>query len=83
MEAYRTYVTITDPQQVVLRNVPFQPGQIVEVLLLIRNMDNSTTTQELKTLFKETQSLPQVQKLSEADITAEIEAYRSTNEGHH
>jgi hypothetical protein len=77
MEAYRTYITITDPQQVVLKNVPFQPGQLVEVLLLTRNVDEATTIQDMKSLFKETQSLPQIQTLNDVDITAEVEAYRS------
>jgi antitoxin ParD1/3/4 len=74
MEAYRTYITITDPQQVVLRDVPFQAGQRVEVLILTYNVD---MVQEMKALFKETQSLPQVKTLSDEDIAAEVVAYRS------
>ena len=76
MEAYRTYLTITDPQQVVLKNVPFRPGQRVEVLLLTHNADE-TTAQEMRALFRETQSLPQVKTLSDVEIAAEVAAYRS------
>jgi hypothetical protein len=76
MEAYRTYLTITDPRRVVLKNVPFQAGQRVEVLLLTHDAGDATTVQEMKTLFRETQSLPQVKALSEAEIAAEVAAYR-------
>jgi hypothetical protein len=76
MEAYRTYLTIKDPRQVVLKNVPFRPGQRVEVLLITRDAD-ATTAQKLKALFKETQSLPQAKTLSDAEIAAEVVAYRS------
>ena len=34
-------------------------------------------TEKWRALLKETQSLPQAQNMSEAEITAEIEAYRS------
>jgi hypothetical protein len=76
MEAYRTYLTITDPGQVILKNVPFLPGQRVEVLLITSKNDVPTISQEIKALFKETQFLPQVKALSDADIEAEVAAYR-------
>lgn len=78
MKAYRTYLTIKDPKQVVLSNVPFRPGQQVEIVLLAKDEDNSDRIQELRELFKTTQSLQQLQALSEEDILREIEAYRST-----
>ena len=34
-------------------------------------------TEKWRSLLKETQSLPQIQNMTEAEITAEIEAYRS------
>ena len=77
MEAYRTYLTITDPRQVVLKNLPFRPGQRVEVLLITSNTDAATITREMKALFQETQSLPHVQALSDEDIEAEVAVYRS------
>ena len=75
MEAYRTYLTINDPWQVVLRNVPFRPGQCVEVLLLT-HVDDVTAEQEMRALFEETQSLPQVKTLSDEEIAAEVMAHR-------
>ena len=77
MEAYRTYLTITDPKQLILRDLPFRPGQRVEVLLITSNVDEATMAREIKDLFQETQSLPQVKALSDADIEAEVTAYRS------
>ncbi|MCL6613552.1 MAG: hypothetical protein K6U03_02845 [Firmicutes bacterium] len=77
MEAYRTYIIITDPKQVVLRDLPFRPGQRVEVLLITSNMDETVFVREIKALFQETQSLPQVKTLTDADIEAEVTAYRN------
>ncbi len=77
MIAYRTYLTITDPKQVTIADVPFQAGQVAEVLLLAQDVDRTLALPRLKTLFEVTQSLPQVQQLTEDDIASEIEAYRS------
>ena len=76
MKAYKTYVTIQDPQQVVLSNVPFRVGQKVEVLVLLTEDDTAARVQELKELLKTTQTLPQAQSLTDEDIAREIEAYR-------
>jgi hypothetical protein len=79
MKAYKTYLTIQDPKHVALSNVPFHPGQRVEVILLAAEDDQSTHStyiRELKRLFKATQELPQAQSMTEEDIAAEIKAYR-------
>ena len=34
MHAYRTHIVITDPDHTVLRGLPFQVGQRVEIVLL-------------------------------------------------
>ena len=77
MKAYRTYLTVTNPKQVVISDVPFQAGQVVEVLLLAREDAQNTASQRLNTLFKTTQGLTQVQALTDDDIAAEVEAYRN------
>ena len=76
MEAYRTKIRIKDPKQVILSNLPFRSGQVVEIVVSVPDEDRKAAVQEFKALFKETQSLPQVQVLSEEEILAEIEAYR-------
>lgn len=76
MEAYRTKIKIKDPKQVILSNLPFRSGQIVEIVVSVPDEDRKAALEEFKALFKETQSLPQVQALTEEEILAEIEAYR-------
>ncbi len=80
MKAYRTYLTITDAKQIVISNMPFRVGEKVEIVVLAAE-DNSRAerVRQLQELFKETQSLPQAQTLSEDDISREVEAYRSGN----
>ncbi len=77
MKAYRTFLTIKDPRQVVLSNVPFRSGQQVEIVILAADENNADRVSELKNLLKATQSLSQVQALSDDDIRREVEAYRS------
>ena len=77
MKAYRTYLTVTDTKQVVLSDVPFHPGQVVEVLMLAQDDDRTLAVRRLETLLKTTQALPQVQALTDDEIAAEIEAYRN------
>ena len=76
MEAYRTKIKIKDPKQVVLSNLPFRSGQVVEIVVLAENGDREAAVQEFKALFRETQSLPQAQTLTDEEILAEIEAYQ-------
>lgn len=76
MQAYRTKIKIKDPGELVLSNLPFRSGQVVEVLVLAEE-ERENAIKELKALFKETQSLPQAKTLTDEDIRAEIEAYRS------
>ena len=57
-------------------NFPFYPGQYVEVFVLAQK-DRATQAQTLKSLFRETQALPQIQAINEAEIVAEVAAYRS------
>ncbi len=76
MNTYRRRLVVQDPKQIVLSDVPFQTGQEVEITL--RSVEQPTVERknELRALFKKTQSLPQIQTLTEEDILAEIEAYR-------
>ncbi len=77
MKAYRTFVTIDDPKQIILSDVPFLKGEQVEVLFLSRNEPNSNDLQSLSALFKTTQALPQARAISDEEITAELEIFRS------
>lgn len=76
MQAYRTHLVIKNPDNVTLSNLPFRPGQYVEVLFIAYDESHTSSVKELEGLLKETQSLPQVTRLSEDDIAAEVAAYR-------
>ena len=77
MIAYREYITVQESRQIVLSNVPFQPGQRVEVVLIAEEERPAARVQELRALFQATQALPQAQAITEEEIGAEIAAYRA------
>ncbi|PSB29972.1 hypothetical protein [Chlorogloea sp. CCALA 695] len=74
MNAYKKYITIEDPNHVVLSDLPFKPGQRVEVIILAADSKRAIS-EELRDLFDRTQALPGVQDIREDEIAAEIEAY--------
>ena len=76
MNAYKAYITIEDPKQVILSDLPFQPGQRVAVIILAEENPRAEMSQKLRELFDRTQALPGVEDITEEEITAEIEAYR-------
>ncbi len=75
MNAYKKYITIEDPNRVVLSDLPFKPGQRGEVIILAEDSDRAIS-EKLRNLFDKTQALPEVQDITEDEIAAEIEAYR-------
>jgi hypothetical protein len=77
MQAYRTHIVIKNPHRVTLSNLPFRPGQHVEVLFLAHEESRVISRQELEILFKDTQSLPNIQPLTEDEIAAEVAVYRA------
>ena len=77
MNTYRRRLVVQDPKQIVLSDVPFQTGQEVEITLRSVAQPKVERKNELRALLKKTQSLPQIQTLTEEDILAEIEAYRN------
>jgi len=76
MTSYKTIITIEDPDQVVLSNLPFEKGQRVRVVLLTEDDKRAAIGQTFRTLFKETQTLPGVNEITEDVIAAEIAAHR-------
>lgn len=75
MNAYKKYIIIEDPNHVILSDLPFKPGQRVEVIILAED-NKRTISEELRDLFDKTQAIPGVQDITEDEIAAEIEAYR-------
>ncbi len=76
MNAYKTYVTVTESQELILSNLPFKPGQKVEVIVLAEDAQKQDVSRRLKKLFDETQAIPGIKDITEEEIAAEIEAYR-------
>ncbi|MBH8563327.1 hypothetical protein I8748_14220 [Nostoc sp. CENA67] len=76
MNAYKKYITITDPKQVILSDLPFQVGQRVEIIILAEDNPRAEISQKLRDLFDKTQSIQGIRDITESEIAAEIEAYR-------
>jgi hypothetical protein len=77
MLAYRQYARVQPSKQIILSDLPFQPGQRVEIVVIAEDEPPANQVQELRELFQVTQALPQAQAISEDDIAAEIAAYRA------
>jgi hypothetical protein len=77
MKAYRTTITIDDPKEIVLRDLPFDAGQSVEIVVVPHGGVDGESAARLRRLFQETQALPQAQTLTEDDIAAEVAAHRA------
>jgi hypothetical protein len=77
MATYKRKIIINNPNCVILSNLPFQPGQQVEITLTTTDTQSLSSVEKLRTLLRETQSLPQAQTITEEEIAAEIAAYRS------
>jgi hypothetical protein len=77
MLAYRQFALVQPSKQIILSDLPFQPGQRVEVVVIAEDEPPARRVQELRELFQATQALPQAQAISEEEIAAEIAAYRA------
>jgi hypothetical protein len=67
---YKTQVTIQEPNQLVLTDLPFRPGQRVEVVV-IDEAERAERLSALKALLAKTQALPQARAISEEEIAAD------------
>jgi hypothetical protein len=76
MKEFRTSLTIKDPKQLILSDLPFSEGQEVEVVVVAKD-ERDARVRQLKDLLKATQSLPQAKAVSEEDIAREVKAYRN------
>jgi hypothetical protein len=76
MNSYQAFITIDNSQQVVLSNLPFEAGTKVEIKIQVVDEKRLASANQLKALFKEIQSLPSSQTITEEEISAEIDAYR-------
>jgi hypothetical protein len=77
MTAYETHITLTDPGKITLANLPFRAGQQVKIMIVIEDENRAERLRQWKALFKELQSLPQAQQITDEEIAKEIQAYRA------
>jgi hypothetical protein len=75
MTALRRTITIEDPARLVLSDLPFRAGQKVSVLVFSEE-ETLEHLRELRSLLKETQSLPQSKLITEDDIKKEVDDWR-------
>jgi len=75
MADYRRRATIEAPGRLVLNDLPFRPGQQVEVLVRSEE-DRAARCRELAVLLKNVQSLPSAAAVTEEEILKEIAAHR-------
>ncbi|BAZ14494.1 hypothetical protein NIES4071_63380 [Calothrix sp. NIES-4071] len=76
MKAYKKYITVEDPNHIILSGIPFKAGQRVEIIILASDQEKENLAEKLRLLLKETQALHQNNSLTDEEIAAEIEAYR-------
>jgi len=69
-------LVIDNSHSFLLSDLPFETGEKV-VVFVMSETDLTAKLQKWRTLFKESQALPQVKDITDADIDAEIEAYRA------
>ena len=78
MKVYRTYLTMTEAKQIVLDDLPFEPGQRVEVLVLAEGDDRANALRRLEKALKDTQAIAEANNITEKIIAEEIEDYRGS-----
>ena len=73
---FKKELVIDNSHSFLLSDLPFETGEKV-VVFVMSETDLTAKLQKWRTLFKETQALPQLKDITDADIDAEIEAYRA------
>ena len=76
MNTYKTYVQIDASGRVVLEELPFREGTLVEVLLVDQSHQPSERVKSWQALMRHVQKLPQSQSITDEEIAIEIDAQR-------
>jgi len=85
MDTFRIFTTVSKDGKLSIKGLPFRPGAKVEVTVRAEAQKSMAKRQaladELKSLLKEIQSLPQAKAITEKEIAAEIAAYCASKAG--
>jgi hypothetical protein len=77
MAIYRTQITIDDPNRVVLSDLPFQPGDRVEIVIEKEVSPRTALGRQWAELLGRIDGIPRPRPISDDEIAAEIAAYRA------
>lgn len=79
MNAYKTYAQVDATGCLALKGLPFKEGTLVEVLVLDQGSPKGRAelVDDWRAMMKHVQALPQLQNITDEDIAAEVDAYRS------
>jgi hypothetical protein len=77
MVAFDRYITVENPDQIVIGGLALKPGQRVRVTVVVEEGGERERSAELRALLKETQALPQAKTISEEEIAAQVAAARA------
>jgi hypothetical protein len=76
MVAYERYITVENPDQLVISGLPLTAGQRVRVTITVDDQGVRGRDDQLRALLKETQALPQARTVTEEEIAAQVAAAR-------
>ncbi len=77
MLAYKRIVTVKKSGSIVLKDLPLQAGQRVEVVVIEDEEEQKERIRNLRALLKETQEIPQAKAITDDQIAEEVAAYRA------
>jgi hypothetical protein len=75
MQAYKKYLTVDNPNEIVLSGLPVSKGQKLEIVIIADNLPEKELP-NIRELLDETQANPVAKTITEEDIKSEIDAYR-------
>ena len=78
MLAYKRIVTVKKSGSIVLKDLPLQAGQRVEVVVIEDEEEQKERIRNLRALLKETQEIPQAKAITDDQIAEEVAAYRAS-----
>lgn len=77
MNTYKTYVRIDATGRLVLEGLPFPEGSLLEVLVVDQSRQPEERAESWRALMRHVQSLPESKRITDEEISAEIDAQRS------
>ena len=77
MNAYKTYAQIDASGRMVLENLPFRQGTVVEVLVVDQDRRSGVGAEGWRDLMRHVQGLPQSRLITDEEIAAEVDSVRN------